>query len=227
MRLFLDTANPDQIRTAASWGILDGVTTNPTLMAREGREPRELVREIARWVSGPISVETTSLDAEGMIQEAREFVGWAPNVVVKVPMTPEGLRAVVALRGEGIRTNVTLVFTPVQALLAAKAGATFVSPFVGRLDDIGHVGMDTVRQAVEILRRYGFPTQVLAASLRHPLHVLEAARAGADIATMPFATMEQLFRHPLTDQGLERFLADWRRLQAELSSRTAAPAGGP
>ncbi|MER3456652.1 MAG: fructose-6-phosphate aldolase [candidate division GAL15 bacterium] len=227
MQFFLDTANPNQIRTAASWGILDGVTTNPTLMAREGREPRELVREIARWVSGPISVETTSLDAQGMVREAREFAGWAPNVVAKVPMTPEGLRAAAALRAEGIPINVTLVFTPVQALLAAKAGATYVSPFVGRLDDIGHVGMDVVRQSVEILRRYGFATKVLAASLRHPLHVLEAARAGADVATMPFATLEQLFRHPLTDQGLERFLADWRRLQAELASRSTAATGSP
>jgi len=227
VQFFLDTANPNQIRTAASWGILDGVTTNPTLMAREGREPRELVREIARWVSGPISVETTSLDAQGMVREAREFAGWAPNVVAKVPMTPEGLRAAAALRAEGIPINVTLVFTPVQALLAAKAGATYVSPFVGRLDDIGHVGMDVVRQSVEILRRYGFATKVLAASLRHPLHVLEAARAGADVATMPFATLEQLFRHPLTDQGLERFLADWRRLQAELASRSTAATGSP
>lgn len=225
MLLFLDTANPDQIRTAAAWGVLDGVTTNPTLMAREGREPKALVQEIARWVSGPISVETTSLDAEGMVREAQEFVGWAPNVVVKVPMTPEGLRAVTALREEGIRTNVTLVFSPVQALLAAKAGAYFVSPFVGRLDDVGHVGMDVVRQAVEILRGYGYPTKVLAASLRHPLHVLEAARAGADIATMPFGTLEQLFRHPLTDLGLERFLEDWRKLQAELLARSSAPAG--
>lgn len=221
MLFFLDTANPEQVRTAAGWGILDGVTTNPTLMAREGRDPKELVQEIARWVSGPISVETTSLDADGMVREAREFVRWAPNVVVKVPMTPEGLRAVTLLKGEGIQTNVTLVFSPVQALLAAKAGATFVSPFVGRLDDIGHVGMDVVRQAVDILRRYGFATQVLAASLRHPLHVLEAAQAGADIATMPFATLEQLFRHPLTELGLERFLADWRKLQAELVRRTS------
>ncbi len=225
MLFFLDTANPDQVRTAAAWGVLDGVTTNPTLMAREGREPKALVQEIARWVSGPISVETTSLDAEGMVREAREFVGWAANVVVKVPMTPEGLRAVSALRQEGIRTNVTLVFSPVQALLAAKAGAYFVSPFVGRLDDVGHVGMDVVRQAVEILRGYGYPTKVLAASLRHPLHVLEAARAGADIATMPFGTLQQLFKHPLTDLGLERFLEDWRKLQAELLARSSAPAG--
>lgn len=222
MRFFLDTANPEQVRIAAAWGILDGVTTNPTLMAREDRDPKWLVQEIARWVSGPISVETTSLEAEGMVREAREFVGWAPNVVVKIPMTPEGLRAVTLLREEGIRTNVTLVFSPVQALLAAKAGAVFVSPFVGRLDDVGHVGMDVVRQAVEILRRYGFATQVLAASLRHPLHVLEAAQAGADIATMPFATLEQLFRHPLTEQGLERFLADWRKLQAELARRRSS-----
>jgi transaldolase len=221
MKLFLDTANIQQIRRAASWGVLDGVTTNPTLVAREGRDHRELIQEIARYVRGPISVETTSLDADGMIREAETFVGWADNVVVKVPMTPEGLRAVVALRDRSIRTNVTLVFTPMQALLAAKAGAYFVSPFVGRLDDIGHVGMDVVRDAVEVLHSYGYDTQVLAASLRSPLHVLEAARAGADIATMPFATMESLFKHPLTDQGIERFLADWRRLQAELEGRAA------
>ncbi len=181
MLSFLDTANPEQVQTAAAWGVLDGVTTNPTLMAREGRDPKALVEEIARWVSGPISVETTSLDAEGMIREAREFVGWAANVVVKVPMTPEGMRAVAALRGEGIRTNVTLVFSPVQALLAAKAGAFFVSPFVGRLDDVGHVGMEVVRQAVEILRSYGFSTKVLAASLRHPLHQASSRALGPQL----------------------------------------------
>lgn len=221
MKFFLDTASVEQVRAAASWGVLDGVTTNPTLVAREGRDHKELIQEISRYVRGPISVETTSLDAGGMIREAEAFVGWADNVVVKVPMTPEGLRAVVALRDRNIRTNVTLVFTPMQALLAAKAGAYFVSPFVGRLDDIGHVGMDVVRDAVDILQSYGYDTQVLAASLRSPLHVLEAARAGADIATMPFATMESLFKHPLTDQGIERFLVDWRELQAELEGRRA------
>jgi transaldolase len=221
MKFFLDTANVAHVRAAASWSVLDGVTTNPTLVAREGRDHKEVIQEISRYVRGPISVETTSLDADGMIREAEEFVGWADNVVVKAPMTPEGLRAVAALRDRNIRTNVTLVFTPMQALLAAKAGAYFVSPFVGRLDDIGHVGMDVVRDAVDILQSYGYDTQVLAASLRSPLHVLEAARAGADIATMPFATMESLFKHPLTDQGIERFLADWRELQAVLEDRRA------
>jgi transaldolase len=221
MKFFLDTANVAHVRAAASWGVLDGVTTNPTLVAREGRDHKEVIQEISRYVRGPISVETMSLDADGMIREAEEFVGWADNVVVKAPMTQEGLRAVAALRDRNIRTNVTLVFTPMQALLAAKAGAYFVSPFVGRLDDIGHVGMDVVRDAVDILQSYGYDTQVLAASLRSPLHVLEAARAGADIATMPFATMESLFKHPLTDQGIERFLADWRELQAVLEDRRA------
>jgi transaldolase len=221
MKFFLDTANVAHVRTAASWGVLDGVTTNPTLVAREGRDHRDLIQEIARYVRGPISVEATSLDADGMVREAETFVGWADNVVVKVPMTPEGLRAAGILRDRNIRTNVTLVFTPVQALLAAKAGAYFVSPFVGRLDDIGHVGMEVVRDAVDILQSYGYSTQVLAASLRSPLHVLEAARAGADIATMPFATLEMLFKHPLTDQGIERFLADWRKLQADLEGRRA------
>jgi transaldolase len=221
VKFFLDTANLEHIRKAASWGVLDGVTTNPTLVAKEGRDHEDLIREIGRIVAGPISVETTSLVADGMIEEAERFVHWAPNVVVKVPMTPEGLRAVSSLKARGIRTNVTLVFSPMQALLAAKAGAYFVSPFVGRLDDIGHEGIDVVRDAVEILRSYDFETQVLAASLRGPLHVLEAARAGADIATIPFATMEMMFKHPLTDQGIERFLADWNRLQAELASKRA------
>ncbi|MBM3449865.1 MAG: fructose-6-phosphate aldolase [Armatimonadetes bacterium] len=219
MKFFLDTANLEQIRKAASWDVLDGVTTNPTLVAKEGREHRDLIEEIGRIVSGPISVETTSLDADGMVAEAGQFVDWAPNVVVKVPMTPEGLRAVATLKARGVRTNVTLVFTPMQALLAAKAGAYFVSPFAGRLDDIGHVGMDVVREAVEILRSYDYETQVLAASLRGPLHVLEAARVGVDIVTMPFATMEMMFKHPLTDQGIERFLADWRRLQDALKAK--------
>lgn len=219
MLFFLDTANLDEIRTAHGWGILDGVTTNPTLVAREGREHRAQIEEICRIVTGPVSVETTVADAEGMIREGEEFATWAPNVVVKVPVTPPGLVALRALRARGIPVNVTLVFSAAQALLAAKAGATYVSPFVGRLDDIGHDGMQVVRDAVAIFRTYRFETKVLAASLRHPMHVVEAARAGADVATMPFAVMEQLFRHALTDVGLARFLADAQRLRAELEAR--------
>ena len=219
MQFFLDTANLDEIRTAASWGILDGVTTNPTLVVKEGREHRAQIEEICSVVSGPVSVETTTADAEGMIREGEVFATWAPNVVVKVPITPEGVRAFRGLRAKGIPVNVTLVFSLPQALLAAKAGATFVSPFVGRLDDAGNDGMQVVRDICAAFSTYGFETKVLAASLRHPMHIVEAARAGADVATMPFQVMEQLFKHPLTDVGLERFLADARRLKAELDAR--------
>ena len=219
MLFFLDTANLDEIRAAAAWGVLDGVTTNPTLVAKEGREHRAQIEEICSVVSGPVSVETTTTDAEGMIREGEVFATWAPNVVVKVPVTPEGVRALRGLRAKGIPVNVTLVFSLPQALLAAKAGATFVSPFVGRLDDAGNDGMQVVRDICAAFSTYGFETKVLAASLRHPMHIVEAARAGADVATMPFKVMEQLFKHPLTDVGLERFLADARRLKAELDAR--------
>lgn len=221
MKFFLDTANVEEIRTAHRWGILDGVTTNPTLVAREGMDYRAVVREIASITSGPISVETTSDKAEEMIAQGKAYATWAPNVVVKVPATTEGLMAATALTREGIRINVTLTFSANQALLAAKVGAYFVSPFVGRLDDIGHDGMQVVRDAVQIVRTYGFNTQVLASSLRHPLHVTQAALAGAHIATIPFKVVEQLFKHPLTEQGQERFLADWRKLQSELEQRKA------
>lgn len=221
MWFFLDTANLDEIKTAHAWGILDGVTTNPTLVAREGREHREQIEAICAVVKGPVSVETTTVDADGMIREGVEFATWAPNVVVKVPITPEGLRALRGLRERGVPVNVTLVFSLPQALLAAKAGATFVSPFVGRLDDAGNDGMQVVRDICAAYRNYPFETKVLAASLRHPMHVVEAALAGAHIATMPFKVMEQLFKHPLTDVGLERFLADARRLRAELEARRA------
>jgi transaldolase len=219
MLFFLDTANLEEIRAAAAWGVLDGVTTNPTLVAKEGREHRAQIEEICGMVSGPVSVETTTTDAEGMIREGEVFATWAPNVVVKVPVTPEGVRALRGLRAKGIPVNVTLVFSLPQALLAAKAGATFVSPFVGRLDDAGNDGMQVVRDICAAFSTYGFETKVLAASLRHPIHIVEAARAGADVATMPFKVMEQLFKHPLTDVGLERFLADARRLKAELDAR--------
>lgn len=219
MKFFLDTAHIPDLRTAQGWGLLDGVTTNPTLVSKEGQDYRSLIREIASFVSGPISAETTSEDAAEMVRQGREYVTWAPNVIVKVPATPAGLQAATTMRADGIKINVTLTFSLNQALLAAKVGAYFVSPFVGRLDDIGHDGMELVREIVEVYRTYGYTTQVLAASLRHPLHVVEAARIGAHIATMPFKVLEQLFQHPLTDIGQERFLADWRKLQDELEHR--------
>ncbi len=222
MEFFVDTASIVEITTAQSWGILDGVTTNPTHVAKEGREHKSLIQEICSIVPGPVSVETTVPDAEGMIREGQTFATWAPNVVVKVPVTPEGIRAARALRGQGIPVNVTLVFSLPQALIAAKAGATFVSPFVGRLDDNGTDGMQLVRDIVTAYRHYAFSTRVLAASLRHPVHVLQAALVGCHVATMPFKVMEALFQHPLTEIGLEKFLADVRALQASLEARRAA-----
>jgi len=219
MKFFLDTANVEEIRSAHRWGILDGVTTNPTLIAREGADYRTVVREIATITSGPISVETTSDRAEEMITQGRAYATWAPNVVVKVPATPDGITAGATLAREGLRVNVTLIFSVNQALLAAKIGAYFASPFLGRLDDIGQDGMQVVREAVQIYRTYGFTTQVLASSLRHPLHVTQAALAGAHIATLPFKVASALFTHPLTAQGQERFLSDWRQLQVALEQR--------
>jgi transaldolase len=219
MQFFLDTGNLEEIRAGAAWGILDGVTTNPTLVGREGMDHRALITAIAGLTAGPISVETTSDRADEMVAQGREYVTWAPNVVVKVPCTPEGIKAANVFRSEGIRTNITLVFSLNQALLAAKVGALFVSPFLGRLDDIGEDGMALLHDLVAVYRTYAFDTRVLAASLRHPLHVAQAAQAGADIATMPFKVMEQLFKHPLTDIGQTRFLADWRRLGAELERK--------
>ena len=219
MQFFLDTGNLDEIRAGAAWGILDGVTTNPTLVGKEGMDHRALIREIAGVVAGPISVETTSDRGEEMVTQGREYVTWAPNVIVKVPCTPQGIKAATVMRGEGIRTNVTLVFSLNQAVLAAKVGAFFASPFLGRLDDIGEDGMILLRDIVQVYRAYNFPTQVLAASLRHPMHVAHAAKIGADIATMPFKVMEQLFKHPLTEIGQTRFLADWRALAAELEGK--------
>jgi transaldolase len=212
MKFFLDSGNVDEMRTANSWGILDGVTTNPTLAAKEGRTFRDLIEEIASIVDGPVSAETVSLDVEGMVAEARAVTSWAPNIVAKIPMTANGLAAVHQLSQEGVATNVTLVFSTTQGLMAAKAGAVFVSPFLGRLDDISTDGMQVVRDLAEIFMTYGYEAEVLAASIRHPLHVIEAARAGADIATMPFKVMEQMIHHPLTDAGLERFLTDWKKV---------------
>lgn len=210
MKLFIDTANVSEISEAASWGVLDGVTTNPSLVAKEGRNYRELVAEICRIVPGPVSAEVISTDAEGMEREGRELAAIAENVVVKLPITPAGVKVCARFAEEGIPTNLTLCFSPGQALLVAKAGATYVSPFVGRLDDVGHDGMQLIREIVQIYDSYEFATQVLVASVRHPQHVVEAALIGADVATVPFKIIEQLFHHPLTDTGLQRFLSDFR-----------------
>jgi transaldolase len=209
MRFFLDTANLDEIRQGVEWGVLSGVTTNPTLIAREGVDFQTRIREIASIVEGPISAEVLSTSTDAMILEARRLFSLAPNVVVKIPMIPEGMGAVRALYQEGIPTNVTLVFSPQQALLAAAAGASYVSPFVGRLDDIGEDGSGLVRDIVEIFDVQGIQTQVIAASLRHTRHVFEAALYGAHVATVPYKVLEQMFHHPLTDSGLKKFLADW------------------
>jgi transaldolase len=213
MKIFIDTANIEEIKEAHNWGIVDGVTTNPSLIAREGRDFKEVVREICAIVDGPISAEVVSLDAEGMIKEARELTTIHSNVVIKVPMTLEGLKAVKALSGEGIKTNVTLVFSANQALLAAKVGATYVSPFVGRLDDISHQGMEIIAEIVEIYKNYNFKTEIIVASVRSPLHVKEAALCGADIATIPFKVIKQMSKHSLTDIGIEKFLEDWKTVK--------------
>ncbi len=212
MKIFIDTANVEEIKKANEWGVIDGVTTNPSLVAKEGREFKELVREIVNIVDGHISVEAISTNAEGMVKEAVALSEWSQNIVVKIPMIPEGLRAVKILNAKSVKTNVTLVFSVNQALLAAKAGATYVSPFIGRLDDIGHEGMQIVRDMVEIFNTYNFKTEVIVASIRHPLHVIEAAKAGAHVATVPFKVIEKMFKHPLTDIGLERFLEDWEKI---------------
>jgi len=216
MKIFLDTANLDELRTAAAWGIVDGVTTNPSLIAKEGNPQHEQIQAICKIVDGDISAEVVSTDADEMIREGRELAKIHDNVVVKCPLIREGIRATKALASEGIRVNVTLCFSATQALLAAKAGAYIISPFVGRLDDISTEGMDLIREIVAIYDNYGFPTQVLSASLRGPLHVKESALAGAHIGTMPFKVLDQCFNHPLTDIGLEKFLADHRKsLQAQ------------
>ncbi|HOP46765.1 MAG TPA: fructose-6-phosphate aldolase [Desulfobacteraceae bacterium] len=212
MKFFIDTANIDEIKKANELGMVDGVTTNPSLVSREGREFKGLIKEICDIVDGPVSAEVLSVDSQGMISEARELAKLADNIVVKIPLIEEGLKAVRTLSREGIKVNVTLCFSPVQALLAAKAGATYISPFVGRLDDISHTGMDLVEQIIAIYDNYDFETEVIVASIRNPLHVLEAGLMGADIATIPFNVIRQLIKHPLTDIGLERFLADWKKL---------------
>jgi transaldolase len=212
MKLFIDTADVAQIREAWGWGIIDGVTTNPSHVHKSGRKPSEVYREICDLVDGPISLETIALDAEGIVKEARELAKLHQNVVVKVPIIKEGLKAVKVLASEGLKTNVTVTFSPLQALLAAKVGATYVSPFVGRLDAVGHDGMELVRQIRTIYQNYGFRTQIITAAARHPLHVLEAALAGSDVMTMSFDILQQLYQHPLTDAVLDQFLKDWARI---------------
>ena len=211
MKFFIDTANIAEIREAASMGVLDGVTTNPSLVAKEGKDFRKLLEEICAIVDGPISAEVISMEYDGIMREGRDLAKIHRNIVVKVPLIKDGIKAVKALKAEGIRTNVTLCFSPSQALVAAKAGAYFISPFIGRLDDVSTSGMDLIRQIVTIYRNYKFETQVLVASVRHPLHVVEAAMIGADICTIPFKVIEQLIKHPLTDLGLQKFLEDWNK----------------
>ena len=212
MKLFLDTANVEQIREANDWGIIDGVTTNPSLIAKEGRIFKDVVEEICSIVDGPISAEVISLDAKGMVKEGRELAKIHENINIKVPMTAEGLKAVKEFTARGINTNVTLIFSANQALLAAKAGATYVSPFVGRIDDTGHDGLKLVEDIVQIFMNYAFDTEIIVASTRNPIHVLESAKAGAHIATVPWKLLQQMVKHPLTDIGIEKFLADWEKV---------------
>ena len=213
MKFFIDTANVKEIREAASLGIVDGVTTNPSLIAKEGRDFKQVIQEICAIVDGPISAEAVSLEADKMVAEGEDLAEIHKNVVVKLPMTRDGLKATKVLADKGIKVNMTLVFSPTQALLAAKVGAAYVSPFVGRLDDISHYGMDLVRQIMSIYNNYGFGTEVIVASVRNPLHIVDAALAGAHIATIPFSVIDQMTKHPLTDIGIEKFLSDWKKVE--------------
>ena len=213
MKFFIDTANIDEIKEAASLGVLDGVTTNPSLVSKEGKDFRKLLDEILKIVDGPVSAEVISTDYEGIVKEGRDLAKIHKNIVVKIPLIKEGLKACKTLTSEGIKVNVTLCFSPNQAILAAKAGATYISPFVGRLDDISTSGMDLISQIVQIHRNYNYKTEVLVASVRHPLHVVEAALIGADVCTIPFDVIKKMFNHPLTDIGLEKFLSDWKKLK--------------
>lgn len=212
MKIFIDTASVKEIKEAVSIGLIDGVTTNPTLMAKEGRNPKQVLKEICALVSGPVSAEVISLDAPGMVREARQLIKIAKNIVIKLPLTKDGLKAARILSAEGIKTNVTLCFSASQALLAAKAGAAYVSPFIGRLDDISQEGMDLIRNIKKIYINYNFKTQVIVASVRNPMHVVNAALLGADIATIPYGVIEQLIKHPLTDIGINRFLEDYKKI---------------
>lgn len=211
MRFFLDTANLEEIKEIYELGVIDGVTTNPSLVAKEGVDFHQRIKEIAEVVKGPISAEVIALDHDGMVKEARELASLAPNVVVKIPMTKEGLKAVKTLSGEGIKTNVTLIFSANQGILAANAGATYISPFIGRLDDIGHDGMELIKELVKVFDYYMIDTEIIAASVRHPLHCLKAMEAGAHIATVPAKVIEQMINHPMTDKGIAAFLADWEK----------------
>lgn len=213
MKFFIDTANINEIKEAAALGILDGVTTNPSLVSKEGKDFRKLLDEILAIVDGPVSAEVISTDYNGILKEAHELAKIHHNIVIKVPLIKEGLKAVRTLSSENIKTNVTLCFSPSQALLAAKAGASYISPFVGRLDDISHDGMELISQIIQIYKNYNYKTEILVASIRHPLHVVEAAMMGADVCTMPFSVIDRLFNHPLTDLGLEKFLSDWKKSQ--------------
>ncbi len=212
MKFFIDTANIAEIKEAVSLGLIDGVTTNPSLVSKENREFKELIKEICAIVDGPISAEVISLEANGMTKEARELSTIHENIVVKIPMTPEGLKAVKTLSQENIKTNVTLIFSPSQALLAAKAGAAYVSPFVGRLDDVSYAGMELIGQIRTIFDNYGYTTEIIVASIRHPVHVVDAAMIGADVATIPFKVLLQLAHHPLTDIGIRKFMEDWQKV---------------
>jgi transaldolase len=211
MQFFLDTADLKEIKQGLEWGMVDGITSNPSLIAKEGKNYLDAVKEIAELVPGPVSGEVLATDYDTMLEQAHKLAALAKNVVIKVPLTPDGLRACRALRGEGTRVNVTLCFSASQALLAAKAGATYISPFIGRLDDVSTDGMQLIEQVVTIYRNYDFETQVLVASARHPLHIVQSALLGADVVTMPFKVMEQLYKHPLTDVGLEKFISDWKK----------------
>ncbi|HUO58956.1 MAG TPA: fructose-6-phosphate aldolase [bacterium] len=219
MKFFLDTANIDEIKQGVGWGLVDGVTTNPSLVAKEGVNFHDRIKEICALVKGSVSAEVTATDYEGMIKEGHTLAKLHDNVTVKVPLIPEGIRACRTLSQEGIKVNVTLCFSPTQALLAAKSGATFISPFVGRLDDVSQNGMQLVRDIVQIYKNYGYQTQVLAASLRHPQHVVESALCGAHVGTMPFGVLKMLFNHPLTDIGLKKFLADWEKVKEQVTKK--------
>ncbi|HOP81924.1 MAG TPA: fructose-6-phosphate aldolase [Fervidobacterium sp.] len=219
MKIFLDTANIDEIRQGVEWGIVDGVTTNPTLIAKEGADFEKRIKDICQLVQGPVSAEVISLNWDGMVEEARKLAAIDEYVVVKIPMTPDGIKAVKILSAEGIKTNVTLVFSANQALLAAKAGATFVSPFIGRIDDNGNDGVKLLDEIMQIYSNYGFDTEVIAASIRHPMHVVEAAMIGVDIATIPFDVLKKMFVHPLTDNGIKRFMQDWEAYQKEKGNK--------
>ncbi len=209
----MDTANLKQIKEAASWGIVDGVTTNPTLLSKEDMKFEELIKKICRVISGPVNVECVSTRSKDIIKEGRELAKIADNIVLKIPICVEGLKAIKVLSGEGIQVNTTLIFSPTQALLAAKAGARYVSPFIGRLDDISHEGMDLIDKIIAIFSNYGLETEVIVASIRHPLHVVDSALVGADIATIPFVVLDKMVKHPLTDAGMEQFLKDWRKVK--------------